>query len=131
LYGFDSEGRGLFKTADSGNTWANMTLPEGYVFSLAVNPRHSENIFAGTEKGASNYAGKTWTQLNEFKGLTVHALAYSNNGTLFGYGDFIRLAKSTDNGMTWNPVPTDNGMTWKRRKKRFLICRRVYDLIIF
>ncbi len=110
LYGFDSEGRGLFKTTDAGSTWTNMTEPPSYISSLAIDPRNSDNIFAGTEKGIfiSTDGAHTWTQLNEFKGLAVHALAYSNNGTLFAYGDFIRFAKSNDNGQSWTKGTLNN-----------------------
>jgi photosystem II stability/assembly factor-like uncharacterized protein len=52
LYGFDSGGRGLFKSVDEGNTWTNMTQPPAaYVISLAVDPKNSDIVFAGTDKG--------------------------------------------------------------------------------
>jgi hypothetical protein len=52
LYDFDSEGRGLFKSVDKANTWTNMTQPPtAYVISLAVDPKNSNIVFAGTDKG--------------------------------------------------------------------------------
>jgi len=43
-----SAGEGVWKSSDGGVRWRNLSLPEGYVFSLAVSPADGA-VYAGTE----------------------------------------------------------------------------------
>jgi photosystem II stability/assembly factor-like uncharacterized protein len=59
----------LWATRDGGATWADLsgTLPTAPVRALAIHPRRSELVYAGTEVGlfASEDAGATWSPTNE------------------------------------------------------------------
>ncbi|MBM2851656.1 MAG: hypothetical protein HW420_203, partial [Candidatus Nitrosotenuis sp.] len=50
IIGFDSAGRGLFKTIDAGQNWQTLQFPE-YVSALAISPSDPNAVFAGTGKG--------------------------------------------------------------------------------
>lgn len=45
IIGFDSAGRGLFKTTDAGLNWQKLEPPE-YISALAISPTNSNVIFA-------------------------------------------------------------------------------------
>lgn len=95
IIGFDSEGRGLFRTADRGKNWDKMNYPGGYVTYLAINPDNSEVVFAATDQGIfqSTNGGASWSQLNQYSGIEVFALAFDANGNLYASTDTFGLAK--------------------------------------
>jgi len=109
IIGFDSAGRGLFKTVDAGLNWQKLDPPD-YISTLAISPTDPDVIFAGTGKGIyqSNDGAGTWTQLEQYKGFLVFALTFDENGTLYASTDQFGLARSTDSGQSWNKVNTPN-----------------------
>jgi photosystem II stability/assembly factor-like uncharacterized protein len=112
IIGYDSAGRGLFKTIDAGKTWDNLDGPGDYVAALAMSPSDPKIVFAGTDKGLfqSNNGGASWTQLNQYKGLAVLALAFGSDGNLYASTEEFGLAISPDLGKTWESInrPPDN-----------------------
>ena len=106
VIGFDSGGRGLFRTTDAGKNWEKFDYPGNYVTALAISPSDSNNILAGTESGLfqSSDGGATWTQLNQYKGITVMALAFDSDGNLYASTQEFGLAKSSDLGKTWENI---------------------------
>ena len=59
----------VWKTIDGGQSWTDLggTLPDAPARALAVHPRRTEFVYAGTEVGvfASEDAGATWSPTNE------------------------------------------------------------------
>jgi hypothetical protein len=112
IIGFDSGGRGLFKTTDAGKTWDKFDYPGKYVTSLAISPSDPNVIFAGTNDGIyqSNDGAASWTQLNQYRGIGVMALAFDAEGNLYASTEESGLAKSSDLGKTWESInrPPDN-----------------------
>lgn len=107
IIGFDSEGRGLFKTVDAGKNWQALQFPD-YVSALAISPIDSDLVFAGTGKGIyqSSDGAQTWTQIEQYKGLSVFALTFDENGVLYASIDQFGLSKSADLGKTWEKINT-------------------------
>jgi len=74
---------GLFGSEDGGRTWRKVALPAMHphvdVMAIAVHPRDSNTLYAGTHEAGvfkSTDAGKTWREVNTgLGGLDVHGLA--------------------------------------------------------
>lgn len=109
IIGFDSAGRGLFKTIDAGLNWQKLDPPE-YVTALAISPNDPNVIFAGTGKGifVSNDGANTWTKLGQYDGQLVFALSFDENGILYASTDGSGLARSSDLGKTWEKINSPN-----------------------
>lgn len=108
IIGYDSAGRGLFRTTDAGITWDKLPDPD-YITSLAIDPANSDIIFAGfagAQKGLgiSNDGGTSWTMLDSLKGLTIYTLAIDEEGILYAYTSENGLSKSSDRGQTWEKI---------------------------
>jgi photosystem II stability/assembly factor-like uncharacterized protein len=106
IIGYDSAGRGLFKTVDGGKMWNKLNGPGDYVAALAMSLSDPKIVFAGTDKGLfqSSDGGASWTQLNQYKGLAVLALAFDADGTLYASTEEFGLAMSPDLGRTWESI---------------------------
>ncbi len=99
------DGGGVFKSTDSGSTWAatNAGLTNLIVQALAINPSTPSTLYAGTDGGGvfkSTDSGGTWANA----GLSsVFALAIdpSAPSTLYAGTFSDGVFKSTDSGGTW------------------------------
>ena len=100
---------GIVRSTDDGETWTVIGPATGTnTPSIAVNTEG--HIFAGTEAGLyrSTDLGLNW----EFTGIDfrIEGIAFSSNGNIFvtraySYG-YPGLYTSTDNGNSWNAIPT-------------------------
>jgi photosystem II stability/assembly factor-like uncharacterized protein len=108
-------GGGIFKSTDSGGTWAasNTGLTNPYIYALAVNPVTPATVYSGTNGGVfkSTNSGGTWTAVNTGLGsLYVDALVIdpSTPTTLYA-GTYGGVFKSTNSGAAWAAVNTGLG----------------------
>lgn len=116
-----TDGGGIFRSTNDGDTWTDIGLRGLHVLSFAFNG--GGHIFAGTIFDGvfrSTDNGDTWTQMNmgltntgspDDPRYTVSSLAINSNGHLFaGTGEYIQrfkgdgIFRSTDNGESWTQV---------------------------
>lgn len=115
---------GVFKTTDAGDHWTKLAggLPQGIVgkIGIAVSPASPGRVWALVgdvpEGGVfrSEDAGATFKQVNTDRNLTGRSSYYSHifadpkdvNVVYAANQDFY---KSTDGGVTFNPMPTPHG----------------------
>jgi photosystem II stability/assembly factor-like uncharacterized protein len=113
-------GAGLWKSEDSGESWADLSLPQADVFSVAVSPADG-TVYAGCEPSmlfASRDGGSNWRELESLRALpsaptwsfpprpwTSHVrwIAPSpHEGSLLLVGiELGGLMRSRDGGETW------------------------------
>jgi len=96
--------RGVFKSTDSGDTWADVGL--GSAHSLALDPKTPSTLYAGGDGVfRSTDAGTTWT-LSPTRPIGTHALAIDpvTPSTLYAGTEGNGIFKSTDSGDTFAKV---------------------------
>ncbi len=125
--------KGIYKSIDSGSTWAALTRPQGipseegktylgsqgwYGNVISIDPNNTNNIYVGgVDMMKSTDGGTTWNQLtywDSYFGTPVvhadhHAITFdpSTPNTVFS-GNDGGIYKSTDGGATW--VALNNGL---------------------
>jgi photosystem II stability/assembly factor-like uncharacterized protein len=107
-------GFGVFKSTNSGGTWAsaNTGLTNLSVNALAINPTTPATLYAGTPGGGvfkSTDSGGTWAAANTgLTNLNVWALAINPTtpATLYAGTNGGGVFKSTDSGGTWAAANT-------------------------
>jgi photosystem II stability/assembly factor-like uncharacterized protein len=118
-------GSGLWKSADGGDTWTDLTgnpgLPKGTIgiVGVTVSPTNPENVYAilEAEDGGvfrSRDGGKTWTRTNEDRALRQRAWYYSRIYADPGdeesvYVVNVQFQHSKDGGRTFSPVRVPHG----------------------
>lgn len=108
IIGYDSAGRGLFKSVDTGVSWEKLPVPD-YITALAIEPNDPNVIlagFAGSQKGIakSTDGGVSWTLLGDYAGHTIFTLTFDDAGILYTFTSEDGLAKSTDMGQSWEKI---------------------------
>jgi photosystem II stability/assembly factor-like uncharacterized protein len=118
---------GVLKSTDSGRTWRRSGLRpspgrprsyadwEGWVYSIAVDPADSRNVYAvtrGVKKPAafrSRDAGATWQVMRTGAPRDMTEIHAAGSGILYTAGRFWEeipdgVLRSTDGGTTWHRV---------------------------
>ncbi len=113
LYAAGLAGRNgkIIRSADGGNSWTDVyTEPSksNAVASIAVSKANSKIVLAGLSTGEiirSVDEGKTWQVATDLEDVFVKIRFY-NSFTVYALTLSKGLVKSTDQGATWNPLPT-------------------------
>jgi photosystem II stability/assembly factor-like uncharacterized protein len=103
----------IAKTTDGGETWKGLEYGGALAQVLAVDPKNSSVIYAGSGAGQSldglyksTDGGETWTRLGSASGaqMALKALAIDPTNTQVLYANIGNLLfKSTDGGTSWGP----------------------------
>lgn len=115
FYGFPASGaEGIHRSIDGGRTWVQTQMKglEAAPFSLHVDPRNADHVFATTRGGLyeSRDRGETWTVITSTQNAPVAGLALltsGNNTAMIGYRVLQSdpgLYRSNDNGKTWEKL---------------------------
>lgn len=103
---------GIVKSPDCFCGWdrlANEGLPEGRVYSLAVDPSNPEILYAGLRDGVykSTDGAASWTQATDLVEDAVVAVNAGSPSEVYAVGADGTLVASTDGGQTWNSKGDD------------------------
>jgi len=119
------EGSALWKSADGGDTWKNIStnkgLPKGTlgIIGVSVSPSNPQNVYAivEAEEGGvfrSRDGGETWEKTSESRDLRQRAWYYSriyadpkDEDTVYVVN--VRFNKSKDGGKTFTSIATPHG----------------------
>lgn len=119
-----SSGAGLYKSTDSGNTWALKNLglvnaiPGGFSRKIAVDPLASSRVYVAMSDGVfkSENGGEVWTLIDTPTApKSAETIALDSNGTMYVAGrsasnlNFQQIFRSTDFGATWTKSGPDLG----------------------
>ncbi|MGD0091434.1 MAG: hypothetical protein ABSE73_16065 [Planctomycetota bacterium] len=111
---------GVYKTEDRGAHWriCNTGLTDYAIYSLAVDAKHPDTVYAGTPSGVckSTDAGEHWQfsaktgpkdlRITAERGLSVRAIAVdpSDGNIVYAGSPGGKVYKSTDGALTWKQV---------------------------
>ncbi len=111
--GFVGQGAGVYKSNDGGDTWlaSNKGMLDYRISALAVDPRQSQTIYAGSDSGSlfkSADGGQNWTNLSDRLILTqsshpeIHSIQIDTvNGLVYLLADYSGVLYSGDGGNKW------------------------------
>ena len=102
---------GVYRSTDSGQTWAKTAtgLPAGSVWSVAVDPKNGQVVYATTDSGIykSVNGGASWAAVNkgvsntDVTAVVVDPFAPAN---VFAGTSSNGIFRSSDSGSTWTSV---------------------------
>jgi len=118
-----TQGNGVLRSIDGGQTWEPAGLPGQIIKSLAVSPHNPEIIYAGVKPASifkSQDSGRSWQELEGFLRIPgrkiwfspaekpyqayVQAITISPStpGTILAGIEFGAVVRSTNGGATWS-----------------------------
>jgi photosystem II stability/assembly factor-like uncharacterized protein len=104
---------GVMKSPDCFCGWdwlPNEGLPEGRVYSLAVDPSNPKVVYAGLREGVfkTTDGGQSWTQVTDQVEDAVVTVNAGNPNEVYAVGADGRLVFSADAGERWTKAEDDN-----------------------
>jgi photosystem II stability/assembly factor-like uncharacterized protein len=104
---------GVMKSPDCFCGWdrlPNAGLPEGRVYSLAVDPSNPEVLYAGLREGVFKTAdgGRTWSQATDLVEDAVVTVNAAKPKEIYAVGADGTMASSKDAGNSWTKVEADD-----------------------
>ena len=104
-----SFGSGVYRSLDGGATWTGYRtgLINTFVRSIAVEPRHPDSVFCGTNDGVflSQDGGVTWNQAlstsSSVRAIAIHPI---KTGTIYAGTFGNGVYKSLNGGKTWSTL---------------------------
>jgi hypothetical protein len=102
---------GVYKSTNSGASWASTGLNTGFITAFAIDPLVPETIYAGVDRGGiykSANGGGTWTAVNSgLTALNVRTIAIhpTTPATIYA-GTGSGIYKTTNGGTTWTSTST-------------------------
>ncbi len=118
-----TQGNGLLRSVDQGQTWRPSGLEGSIVKSIAVSPHHPDLIYAGTKPAylyRSQDGGASWQELEGFRHIPGRwwwfspaetpnkayvqsiAISPSDPNVILAGIEFGAVVRSQDGGMTWS-----------------------------
>src|SRR5262249_15846734 len=105
-----TQGDGMWKSLDYGDTWTKLVGPAGTVQGITVDPGNNGRGFAATPQGGfkAEEGGGTWTNVLAKAAWSITFVA-SESDVVYATSKTFGVYKSTDRGTTW--VAINNGIT--------------------
>jgi photosystem II stability/assembly factor-like uncharacterized protein len=118
-----TQGEGMLRSEDGGQTWQACGLQGKIVKSIAVSPRHADTVYAGLKPASmvvSHDGGLTWEELTGFRRIPwrwlwfspaekpgqayIQAIAVSpgDPDVILAGIEFGAVVRSSDGGLTWS-----------------------------
>ena len=106
LYAGTGDGRGVFKSTDSGLTWVATGPPNVYVGTLAISPSNPSTLYAAGGNGVftSTDSGASWSGSSTSAYVTSLAVDPTTPTTLYVGTQLFGVFKSTDGGGSWTAM---------------------------
>ncbi|HWP84827.1 MAG TPA: YCF48-related protein, partial [Terriglobia bacterium] len=104
-------GNGVLRSTNSGSEWERIenALTARFAASLAVDPRNTSRIYAGTDDGVflSSDGGQSWSQARAGlpSGVVAQVLVDPGSQTVFAALAGGGVYRSRDQGTSWEPLP--------------------------
>ena len=107
---------GVMKSPDCFCGWdrlPNEGLPEGRVYSLAVDSSDPNVLYAGLREGVfkTSDGGQTWSQVTDLVEDAVVTVNAAEPNEIYAVGADGTLVSSTDAGATWTKKESSNGQS--------------------
>ncbi|MFQ6041299.1 MAG: FlgD immunoglobulin-like domain containing protein [Candidatus Poribacteria bacterium] len=109
-----TDGRGVYRSADAGDSWSHTGLKQGAIWSIAVNPINPDIVYAGTwgtkrfggeDAGIfrSLNGGEDWGKILDTAPVVSLAISPHNPDIVYAgtYGQGV--FRSRDKGKSWSP----------------------------
>ncbi len=111
LYAASTSERGIIKSTNSGDTWAeaNLGLTQRDVYTIAIDPKDHRHLLAGTAGGIfrSINGAVSWSSIDKenISKLQIYKIYFASKLVLAGTNRGLYF--SEDNGTTWQPSPSE------------------------
>ena len=106
-----TNGHGLFKSTNYGDTWADVENVPPVVQGITVDPRDHDVVFIATNEGIlrSSDEGATWTSVLDLGPGWSITIVGGNSPVVYATLKRLGVFRSSDGGFTWEEI--NNGVT--------------------
>ena len=103
----------ILRTTNAGTNWQNVSLPVGQVKNVSFFTATKAWLSLNQDLYYTSNTGTNWTKKNNSTVTPFYAgkIKFINDSTGFALRGLFEIAKTTDSGKVWEPLPRDNNYT--------------------